>query len=526
MDMSRPANQVRSRTDMIQLGRMDLNAYTRWPLGMREDYELWNCQKEWQVHVQNSYLGRLEDPVNGKHLCILAPSEHGKTTSIAIPFVLWALSRDRNLRILIAGSKDDLAANVGFGIDRHFANKGHLMADFGLKAAWPWNANEKFVERDNDNLIHPSILCVGPESEIQGKRADILIITDIATFKNSRTIESRQKLLDWIDHTLMPRLEPWGFALVEGHHVHHEDLYTELEQREEEWKVIKYKAILEEPSETNDGKARILAPEQWTYSQLQKIRARRPAIFQLIYQNIPVETRGLVNRDILERGLDRSRPLLYSITDEIRMAYDRIVIGVDPAFSIKRYAAYSCCLIFGITKDQSWDLLGGWRSRMLPHQLRSKIVQTILAWRPHDAFVEANASQILLVQDVRGMLGSYAGVVHPVYTLGSNPEDTVEEAVSSCVNLIETGHATFPYHGPEAQELTEQLFTEIVNFPSGRFTDTMMAFQIALRGLRKIDQQGRKTIRFTGIARSVAAGRWQSRSFGLTGARTTWNPPL
>ena len=507
-----PAERVLSFEDLVTLGRANLTAFSRWPLGMRANYELWACQKLWQRAVQEAYIARIDDPTAGKHLCLLAPSEHGKTTSIAIPFAMWALARDRNLRVLIVGSKDDLAANVGFGIDRNFANKSELLNKFGLRASWPWNAYEKFVERDNDNLIHPSILCVGPESEIQGKRADIIILTDLATFKNSRTAESRTKLLDIVDHTLMPRLEPWGFVLAEGHHVNHEDMYTEFEQREDEWKVVKYRSILEEPSEDNSGRAKLLAPEQWNYKQLARIRARRPSVFQLIYQNIPVETRGLVNREVLERGLDRSRPLVYSGTDEIKMAYKQIVIGVDPAFSIRKWSAFSCCLIWGVSESGQWDLLSGWRQRLLPHQLRSKIISTILAWKPHDCFIEANAAQILLVQDVKSQLGSWASVVHPVYTLGSNPEDTVEEAVSDCVTMIESGHATFPYHGQEAQELVEQLFTEIINFPTGRFTDVMMAWQIATRGYRKIEQQGRKTTFFQGIARSVSTKRW-GRSF-------------
>jgi len=501
--------------DLVGLGRADLTAFTRWPLGMRGGYDLWWCQREWQRQIQEAYFAKLkeaqlprEHPDRGKarHLCILAPSEHGKTTAMSVPFVLWLLSRNRNLRVLIAGSKDDLASNIGQGVDRHFANRSKDLEKFGLIRGYPWNAQEKFVQRDNDNLIHPSILCVGPETEFQGKRADVIIMSDVATFKNQRSPESRQKISDWIHQTLIPRLEPNGFILVEGHHVHFEDFYTELEE-DPDFKVVKYKAIITEPDVGTNGYATVLAPEQWTYKQLAAKREKKPALFQLMYQNLPVEIRGLMNRQLCELAFDRSRPLLITLPPEVRACYDKIEMGVDPAFSIKRWAAYSACWVRGVTKSGQKDMLAGWRLRLLPPQLRAKIVQTILTFKPDDCFIEANAAQIYLIENVRERLGSLVSCVKPVWTLGSNPEDTVEEAVGEQVTLIETGQQTFPYRDAAAQELTEQYMTELVNFPTGRFTDLMMAAQIMERGHKKISCMERRTIKFAGISRAVSCYR-------------------
>ena len=520
--------------DLVDLGRADLTAFTRWPLGMRGDYDLWWCQKDWQRRIQEAYFAKLKEaalpldhPDRGKarHLCILAPSEHGKTTAMSVPFALWLLARNRNLRIIIAGSKDDLAGNVGQGMDRHFANKSEELGQFGLLRGYPWNSLEKFVRRENDNLIHPSILCVGPETEFQGKRADVIIMTDIATFKNQRSPEARQKLSDWINQTLFPRLEPNGFVLAEGHHVHFEDFYTELEE-DADWKVEKFKAILSEPDDSTNGRASVLAPEQWTYKQLAAKREKKPALFQLMFQNLPVEIRGLVNREICERAFDRSRPLLYTLPKDVRDVYDKIEMGVDPAFSIKRWSAFSACWVRGVTKSGQKDMLSGWRLRLLPHQLRAKIIATIMTFRPDDVFIEANAAQIFLVEDVRKALGGLATVVKPVWTLGGTTDDTVEEAVSEQVTLIETGQQTFPYSGQPAQELTEQYMTELVNFPTGRFTDLMMAAQIMERGHKKIANMERRTIRFAGIARSVSGYRRGVSNVNIESIRRAAQGPL
>lgn len=498
--------KLKSDDDLVDLGREDLVAFSRWPLGYTGETELWDCQRQWQDLIQEMYRQKCTGASTARHLCLLAPSEHGKTNGVVLPFILWALARNRNLRVIVAGSRDELSEQVGYGVDRLVVKYKDRLVKFGLVPAYPWNTQQKYFARDNDQLIHPSLFFCGPDTEMQGQRADIIVCTDLFTHKNSRSAESRQKVMDWMEHTLFPRLEPNGFILLEGHHAHSEDGYTVLEEFEDDFKVVKYKAILEEPCEANKGKGRVLAPEQWSYQQLARIRQRRPSVFLLMYQNQPVETVGLVNREILERALDRGRPLVNTAGPEVKAAYSKLVMGVDPAFSIRRWSKYSACWLIGVTHDGHQDLLGGWRLRILPHQLRAKVVQSILAWMPDDVYIEANAAQIFLIEEVRRQLNRIADRIHPVYTLGTG-EDTAEETVSSIVAMIEAGRATLPYLGQEAQALSEQLFTEIINFPTGRYTDLIMAWAVAHKGLTVAGRSERRVTRFAGIASAVAALR-------------------
>jgi len=491
---------IANKQDLIQLGREDLVSFSRWPLGYQGPYKLWGCQREWQEIAQEAYLARLRDTVDGRHLCLLAPSEHGKTYGLDIPFILWVLARNRNLRIGVVGSKEDLAANIGHGIDRLFKQHGDKLAEFGLIAGYPWNATDKFLQRDDDKLIHPSIKFIGPETEIQGLRFDLIFLTDFCTFKNQRTPESRAKLLDWLDHTLFPRLEPWGFIVGEGHHVDPDDIYTELEEREEEWKVIKYQSIVEEPSADNGNRGKVLAPEQWSYKQLARIRSRRPAVFQLIYQNIPIQRTGIVSRGIFEACFDRSRTLQLYSSPEVRAGYEKIVIGIDPAFTIKRHSSHSVCLVWGIRPNgEGKDLLGGWRLKLLPSALRAKIVATVMSWDPDEIYIEANAAQVFFVQEVRNRLGRFADRVKSVYTLANDPDTSVEQLMGECVAQAEAGLVTFPYLGQDAQSLTEQLVVEVVNFPNSKTKDTIMAWNIMENGLKNAKKLQRRTVQTPGF---------------------------
>lgn len=500
-----------TEADIIALARADLVTFSAYPLGYKGEYKLWDCQREWQERAQAAYEARLANPKEGRHLCLLAPSEHGKTYGLDIPFILWVLARNRNLRIGVVGSKDELAQKIGNGIDRLFRVRGEALAKFGLLPGYPWNAEEKYLQRDDDRLLDPSIRFLGPDSELQGCRFDVVFLTDFATFKNQRTEESRQKLREWLFNTLMPRLEPWGFIMAEGHHVDARDIYTEFEEMEDEWQVIKYRAIIDEPSQENGNTARLLAPEHWSYRQLARFRHRSPSTFQLIYQNNPIEKVSTISREVLERSLDRTRPLLYSPIDDIQRAYKEIHYSFDLAFSTNRWSKYSVGLVIGITEDGREDLLSGWRLRLLPPQLRAKLIGEILKWKPvlTKAHIEANAAQIYVVEDVRKALGAASGVVNPVYTGEDDPETMPEASVGELVTQFNTGMATLPYGNHDAQALADQIINELVDYP-GKYTDCVMAWAIGKNGRRRerpLERTSFRTRGFGGIARMRHPGR-------------------
>lgn len=505
------AKQIASEDDVIALARADILTFSKYALGYSGDYSLWACQREWQALASASYLERLRDPQEGRHLCLLAPSEHGKTYGIDIPFILWVLGRNRNLRIGVVGSKDDLAQKIGQGIDRLFKTRGHILTKFGLEPGIPWNVDKKFLVRDDDKLLDPSIMFLGPESELQGVRFDIIFMTDIATFKNQRSEESRRKLREWIFNSLFPRLEPWGFVMAEGHHVDAQDIYNEFQEDEEAWKVVKYRAIIEEPCHENGNTAKLLAPEQWSYKQLARIRHRAPSTFQLIYQNNPIEKVGTISREVLERQLDRSRPLLNSPIPEMKLAYKEFHMGFDLAFSTNRWSKYSTCLVVGVTDSGQEDVLAGWRLRLLPDQLRAKIVGEILKWRPvlTKAHIEANAAQVYVVDDVRKALGAGLGsIVNPVYTESSDPETMPAAAVGAIVTAFQGGKATLPYGNNDAQVLSDQIINELVDYP-GKYTDLVMAWVVLSNGRKREIALENRQVKFQGISRAIARNRWR-----------------
>ena len=508
--MGRPRNdeRIESDEDLVALGRADLVSFSRWPLGYKGNYALAPHQIEWQEKLQAAYLENLrlwkEGSEENKYLGILAPSEHGKTYGMVIPFVIWLHSLNRNIRIGICGSKDELAAPIGYGIDRLYKANGENLAKFGIVPDYPWNAVDKYLQRDDDRLIHPSMKFFGPGNELQGVRFDVMIFTDVFTMKNNKTAESRANLIDWIDETAIPRLEPWGFALMEGHHVGEDDCYTQLMDSEGDWKFLNYKSIIEDPNEENNWTAKVLWKDRWPYKKLNRIRQRRPTVFELLYQNNPIARAGFTTREHLDRALDRGRPLLNHGSPDLKGAYQEINASLDPAFTIKPGSSHSVMLIWGIVRDEDGevthrDLLGGWRLKLLPPQLKSKVLATLLSWDIHKFYIESNAAQIFMAKEIASKLGAKADIVEPVYTLSNNPDESVEAYVGEAVNLIERGGVTFPFGDAAARALTDQMLTEIINFGQIRTRDTLMSWQVLERGMDKSKKHERRTTKFAGI---------------------------
>lgn len=528
----KPRVRIDTEEDRIEAARQDVPFFSYYALGYAGRTDLAPHQVIWQELAQDHLVAKLEGKEGARNLCILGPSEHGKTFGLDVPFVLWILSRfwfglhgykgyvhGRNLRIGILGSKKDKAIAIGTVIDRLFKVRGPELAKFGLVPGYPWNSEQKYLERDEEKDVAPSIHCFGPDSEAQGDRFDVLLMTDFFTVKNNRSPELREKLLDYLDQTVYNRMEENSFILSVGHHVDNDDNYTRFEEDEDEWKVVKFKAVTEEPSQENGNQAKTLWPTKWPYEKLAKIRKQRPAVFQLMYQQEKAAKSGAVERGTFDSCLDRGRSALNYLEADLRLIYKEIDVCIDPAFSITRDAAHSACWVRGITAEGRRDVLTGWHLKLLPPQLKAKIKQTILVFLPDKIYIEANAAQILLCADVEAdvkrELGEMATRVTPVYTSGTAIEETPEHFAGRIVSLLEKGLITFPYLGESARSLAENFWFQLSRFPA-KPDDALKAMIIGEHG-RHIESHKKVRGRILEVSLTEAVARIVHPSRGWMG---------
>lgn len=131
-----------------------------------------------------------------QYLMIQAQRSQAKSTIVAI-FAVWCLIHNPKARILIVSAGSDVAQEIANYVIQVIMNWEILTClrpdrqhgDRASAKAFDINWMLKGVEKS------PSIACIGITSNMQGRRADILIPDDIESSKNGLTETQRQQLV-------------------------------------------------------------------------------------------------------------------------------------------------------------------------------------------------------------------------------------------------------------------------------------------------------------------------------------------
>lgn len=132
-----------------------------------------------------------------QHLMVQAQRGQAKTT-IAAAFAVWCLIHSPAHRILIISAGGTQAVEISTLIVRIIMNVDVLECMRPDKMAGDRTSVDAFDVHHSLKGIDksPSVACVGIDSNLQGKRADLLIPDDVESSKNSATPVQRAKLLN------------------------------------------------------------------------------------------------------------------------------------------------------------------------------------------------------------------------------------------------------------------------------------------------------------------------------------------
>ena len=162
----------------------------RYFIGHYIDKKLWRCQENWADKFQT-----VVDSDHYKALQCLAPADHGKTSCIVVPGIIWLLARDLNTRIGMIGNTDPYAQQIVRLVIAQIERNRKLERDFGLRRGPQWSVSEGIIiERPNWDDKSASLLGVGVGADLQSQRFDYIFTDDMATRKNSRSEGQRDAL--------------------------------------------------------------------------------------------------------------------------------------------------------------------------------------------------------------------------------------------------------------------------------------------------------------------------------------------
>ncbi len=119
-------------------------------------------------------------------------------TTVTAAYAVWRIIHNPSARILIISSGDTMAKEISNWVIQILNGMDELscllpdksLGDRASVSAYDIHRDLKGPEKS------PSVACVGITSNLQGKRADVLIADDIESAKNSLTAEMREKLVN------------------------------------------------------------------------------------------------------------------------------------------------------------------------------------------------------------------------------------------------------------------------------------------------------------------------------------------
>lgn len=165
--------------------------------------------RTWIFHVNYAWS-------RGKNAMIMAPFNSGKTSTLAIPLAAFLIGQNPQVRIKFVCSHDDNAK-------LRVASVKGLIESVAYQAVFPdirpgkkWDVHEAFVEREGF-AVDPTLHARGVLTEGIGGRADIVILDDIVTQKNSEEEANRAKIKKFARGTWLSRMDgPEARAMAFG----------------------------------------------------------------------------------------------------------------------------------------------------------------------------------------------------------------------------------------------------------------------------------------------------------------------
>lgn len=183
----------------------------------------------WQTHLSAN-----------KRAVLFAPVEHGKTQQVGVGRLLHEIGKDPTKRFAIISDTATQAMKVLGAVKQNIerdpdgtprnARVHEVFPGLEPSRREAWGGASITVERPTI-AKDPTLQATGIGGPINGSRLDGVILDDVLDFDNTRTPEQRQKLVEWYDSTVGPRLGEDAFVWFIGTPWHPEDLMHTLAAR-------------------------------------------------------------------------------------------------------------------------------------------------------------------------------------------------------------------------------------------------------------------------------------------------------
>jgi len=405
-----------------------------------------------------------------KRLIINMPPRHTKSEFASHLFPAYLLGKNPKLKIIEATHTADLAVNFGRKVRdlidgdeyKELFPDTELKADSRSAGKWLTNKGGEYY-------------AAGIGGALAGRGADLFIIDDPHSEQDAMSDKAMDEAYEWFMAGPRQRLQPGGAIVIVMTRWNKKDLTGRLTRKmaqdegSDQWEIIEFPAIL--PS----GKP--LWKEFWKLEELESIKASvSPSKWAAQYMQRPTgEGISIIPKDWFNIWDENTPPKC-----------DYIIQSYDTAFLKSERADFTAITTWGVwypegkIGDEVYQgneahliLIDCIKERFDFPELKAEALRLYEYWVPDTVIIEAKASGIPLVQELRRV-----GI--PVNTFSPGKGQDKIARLNSVSPIFQDGRVWVPDN-----RFGEELMEEVSDFPSGENDDLVDATTLALARFRE-----------------------------------------
>ena len=494
----READQAERRAQPAKNLKQEMPSFKVWFDRYFGNMECPDCEEHHELPEFHLEMQAASQSTSTRRVLINCGTFHAKSTIITVLDTVYDICENRNSRTAIVSKASDLAEAFLYSISEFLTNHdlyalnhddecgdydngwafcpgGHdLILDYGPFRGTnsTWTNSRIYVEGRTTAEKDPTVLALGVEKQIYGRRFDKIKFDDIADIENQRNPDRVTSMMRWIDKMALTRIGKKGKAVFVGTRVNAGDIYAVLKQRSN-YEILSFPTVKEFEQVDADGnvtqEGEVLWPEHFPYDHAMDFKEEMTdADFQLIFQQVDLPGAGAAfTPETMETCRDDTRSVGHFSPEWRRIG------GIDPAAS-----GYTAFTMMGV------DLSSGKRyvidsvahKGMRAYQLKDLMLEWTDIYGPSTWRVENNGLQSQIVQYDRELVRTLAlrGVSVEPHTTHGNKWDP-QFGVESMAPLMNAGMFSIPWATPADRIVMLPLVEEFLGFPMVALSDRVMS---------------------------------------------------
>jgi predicted phage terminase large subunit-like protein len=423
----------------------------------------------WPEFIEGSHHRHIAEKFNKlatgelKRLIVNMPPRHTKSEFASYLLPAWMVGRRPKLKIIQATHTGELAIRFGRKA-KHLIDSPEYQKIFETtlqedsKAAGRWETSQG-----------GEYFAAGVGGAITGRGADLLIIDDPHSEQDALSENSLEQAYEWYTSGPRQRLQPGASIVLVMTRWSTKDLTAKLLKQQKEvkgdqWEIVEFPAILD-----HGPKPEPVWPQYWNLEELEKVKATLP---------VGKWNAQWMQRPTSEEGAIIKREWWRNYTKDNIPALQHVIQSYDTAYLKKETADFSAITTWGIfypNEDSGANLLllDALKGRWEFPELRRRALQQYKYWQPETVIVEAKASGLPLLYELRQM-------DIPVVSFTPSKGNDKHSRINAVAPLFESGMIWAP-----DQKFAEEVIEECAAFPHGDHDDLVDTMTQAVMRFRQ-----------------------------------------